>query len=776
MKNRLFKTQISQISNGLRGSFIISLFLLSAFFAQTAKAEDWQWKIESDVTTTTIGSNIIFTTYANSSSTWEITPNTGISINNQIYSTGENGQYTFNTTATGTVLALVIDPATQSPTSSEISVEVFDLPTPPPEPTPTPESPATMELSTTTVHLQLSTYNATLYNDNFIVTACTSTNNSTTTALTPYCALSEVATQNNWNIIFSDYGGQKFLSTINNYDGTDGNWWAFFHNLDFAVEALNQYPLSTTTTENILLSYGIFPLKLNFSSTTPLLNTTTTITINEFGFDASWNSGWLPSNSSTLIINGQEIFSPSSNYDLYINSTGTFSVYVTKPGFINSQTYTINPTGEATNSTTTDQNFEGSGSDNSGSGGTNNSNNPPTPQNYTNPIDKAIDYLIKKQESSGAIGGALLSDWTAMAFKNYQGNMVNFLTAKELLKTYIQNTQAEIDLLGKERKTLALYALNGTDKNKYINFIQTQLDAPTNLSVGELIFGVLSLKEAGCCQTTINNANVELKKRPMDFFDYYGQAIKALRQSYDSNDETIKLYRSELLKNLKSDGSIQNNPDTTSWSMEGIAALNELSLGDWYDQTKINNPYSYLLSHQNSDGSFNNANSNQIMSTDYAILALSYNWQPVPNTNNNSASFANQEQSPTSTPSTTLDLATSTPITTPEVSTTTIEAVSSTSSTIQTPITNNLTPTTADDVKSIVHSDYQTETKKLRNLETIANQPSTTVQQFNNTTILPLSASSTPYQETARGVFATATTLASGLGIFLAWRLLQTLI
>ncbi len=88
----------------------------------------WPWKITSDVSTTTIGQDITFSTweYATSTQHWDISPSTTISINDLIVSTNGLGTYVFTPTSTATTTAFVYDGTSDWPQNSPyIEVMVF---------------------------------------------------------------------------------------------------------------------------------------------------------------------------------------------------------------------------------------------------------------------------------------------------------------------------------------------------------------------------------------------------------------------------------------------------------------------------------------------------------------------------------------------------------------------------------------------------------------------------------------------------------------------------
>ena len=67
----------------------------------------WPWKINASTTTAQIGDSVVFTAFQYASSTWNIAPSTSISVNNQIFTTNQNGTYSYLATATTTLKAFI---------------------------------------------------------------------------------------------------------------------------------------------------------------------------------------------------------------------------------------------------------------------------------------------------------------------------------------------------------------------------------------------------------------------------------------------------------------------------------------------------------------------------------------------------------------------------------------------------------------------------------------------------------------------------------------------
>ena len=101
----------------------------------------WPWKMESNTSSVYIGDNVTFKALNYASSTWQTSPSTTISINNQLFVTDDVGQYVYTPSATGTLSAFVYGSESWPPNSPTISVTVLSTSTlPADETTPPPDN------------------------------------------------------------------------------------------------------------------------------------------------------------------------------------------------------------------------------------------------------------------------------------------------------------------------------------------------------------------------------------------------------------------------------------------------------------------------------------------------------------------------------------------------------------------------------------------------------------------------------------------------------------
>jgi len=671
-------------------------------------------------------------------------------------------------------------------------------------------------LPTTTIQLQITAFNETLFNNNFVVTACPVNENTTTTALTPYCALKQIALANNWKIGFSDSSGLKFLSYINNFDGVDGNWWAFFHNLDFASEALNQYVLNEG--EQILLTYGTFPLKISAVTTTPLVNTTTTISVTEFGFDQNWNAAWIPSTSSTLIINNTEYNNPAGQYELTITTTTPYEISAQKTGYLNSKSIILTGT-----ETTTLQN-----NNNTETGSTGDTNIPPinktkSQEEIKAAAEKILAYLNSQQDETGKISDGTVTDWIIMSFgangkyadeiKNNGASLLDYEKKYNLDDSSDMNSCASYP-----RHILALLSAGVAKNDLAIQGLKNKIDTicyKNNLygqtGINDDIFGLLGLL---AIDTPINEpiitdlintikadqtANGAFTFNGWAGADMTGAALNALKSAENKGatiEQNIYSKAKQYLKdNQLTDGgwgySTVSDILTTSWALMGINALGE-GQNEWFTSSGTN-PWYPLVNQLNTAGFYESANSVDWFGMKHAVPALlNKSWPiilPVKVQNFSSGSNLSYLNTlpPIELPTTTIQTTSTTPTTTLEIATTTLEITTTTLETPTTTIETNTSTIQEENTTTQISNTTQQNNpdflmKENRGASISSqrnrdNSTSTTEKQSQPESYqLQADTSSTIPLDTAKTVFGVSVTAATGLGLYLAWRLLQTLL
>ena len=633
-------------------------------------------------------------------------------------------------------------------------------------------------LTTTTIHFQFETNDGTVFNnDSYVVESCDYDGQST---LTTWCAIQQIANEESWELGYTDYGGEWgiFLSTVTTSLGTY-NYPSFFVNNDLGP-GISSYDLQEN--DHILFTVNINPLKIEIETQTPELNTTTTINIKEFGFDAFWNSVWSDSTSSTIIINNEEYFDEDGIFELEITTTTPYEIYGKKDGYLDSEVLIISPTSTA-------ENIADENDDNIGGG-------PSTITHNNLDVEKAIKFL-SNNENDGILGSsAIYTDWAAIAFGAYNKNHQTAQNIKDYLLTDPNSLAGLNDVSDYARRAMALMSLginpySGTNTN-YIDSLVNQFDGTQFGDVNlfnDDIFAIIPLLNAGY------NSQDEIISKTVEFIlskqinggwgsiDMTAAAIQTLSPLTEISGVSEALVSAKnKLKDAQDTSGGWNNTPATAWTMQSIISLNE-NIEDWKTSNKT--PGDYLYSIQISDGGVDkDADENtRIWNTSYAIpAALGMNWHnilqnfnkpvilPV-NPDPGPTGFATTTDSiiTTSTPTTALDIV-ETPTTTIKIASPTPDLIEEPAPTPKSQITPASTPTyTPPTVKTPEHDDSSTTTKHT------TTTPDPTLTPHTGQT-LSANTSSTPLQSAAKGVFGTATAMASGLGLYLGWRFLLTLV
>ena len=422
--------------------------------------------------------------------------------------------------------------------------------------------------------------------------------------------------ENDW----STYGDDKFLNSIDGIsnDYVNNNYWGWFSNFDYGQTSLNKHLL--TSNENLLIQIGRNPLKLEISTTTPSLNSTTTINVNEFGF-VGWDGVWLPSASSTLFssIGDQYNTNASGTVDVLISTTTPITFYATKNGFINSNSQIIQAVDNSPVGTTTITNSTG------GSGGG-------SSQTHQTPdLEKMLSFLDANQ-------GAIFSsdyyiDWGAVAYGSEPNH--NSSTKNQIINSLQNNLFNGSVITDYERHSMAMMAL-GLNPYAKTNYIQKIIDLwnnkATNIDSADSgdIFGVITLMSSG--YTTNDDiikkmeysiVSKQLSDGSWGNIDLTGAAIQALSlvQNVPGASQAISKGVNFLKTTQGTDGGF-SNPDSTSWAIQGLIAGNS-------DPKQLvndgNNPLDYLAANQIADGrsigTTTDALDTRIWATEWAIPA-----------------------------------------------------------------------------------------------------------------------------------------------------------
>ncbi len=169
-------------------------------------------------------------------------------------------------------------------------------------------------------------------NSRLSVPPCITPNNSSST-VNGFCAFGAagVTTQASW----SSYGA--LINSINGISGDSNNFWLWFLNGDPAPVGIDSYILKPG--DSLLWALGREPLKVNLSTTTPTVNTTTTVTV--LGFDPV-KFDFEPV-AGASIIGASATTDTNGKADIVATSTNSFVISVTADGFLPSKQFTITP-------------------------------------------------------------------------------------------------------------------------------------------------------------------------------------------------------------------------------------------------------------------------------------------------------------------------------------------------------------------------------------------------------------------------------------------------
>lgn len=645
-----------------------------------------------------------------------------------------------------------------------------------------PTEAVTVTLPQTTINLNLQTKEGTFFKERVVVTACADTGSTYT--LNAWCALEQTAIKNNWTLGVTS-GSDIFLNDINEYVF---NWptayWGWYSNLQYGETALNKHIL--TENENFLLTYGVNPIKIEVSSSTPSTGTTTTISISELVF-VDWSPQWVTLPSTTLHINDTTINLSSGVYEFI--PTATTTIFATKTGYVPSEPLIIVPgIITTTNSNPTNTN-------------TGSSSNTPENSATTFNLQAAGNFLLSKQNTDGSIGsGSLYSDWAAIAI----GSLGNSAAKSGLINYLKTNPNAGNSATDYERRAMALLALGlnpHTDTN--INYIAKILETFDGTQFGNAglvnddIFALLPLIKSGYSATDLEiqkSVAFILSKQQTnggwESPDLTAAAVQALAPVTTINGVTTALSRAKnyLKSSTNADGRIGDNVFSTSWGLQALNALGESS-ATWNGTNQ--SPLSYLTTTQQTDGGINpltDSTDNRVWATSYSIpAAQGKTWDSIliavpkfiaPRSIelNNNITTTSTINSTTTTVTTTNQIISST--TTLPLTTTTPKSISpiepdqasidplllSTEALVLTPNTAPINQFEPRNTQTV-----QTNTQTAPAVEILNSRPNSTGEQLDAPTL------ATSPTDPTKVLFGGATALASTTGAYLLWRLLQGL-
>jgi hypothetical protein len=484
-----------------------------------------------------------------------------------------------------------------------------------------------VSVATTSVHLQIESATLTIYNAELVVSACPVTASSTPT-LNAYCAVKQTGLESDW----SAYGEDLFLNSISGVasDYVTNQYWNWFSNLDYGQTSLSQHIL--VPGEKILITIGRLPLKISVSTTTPTVGEVLQVGAFAFGFDSSWNGVWSGFASSSIKI-GNSLFPTNGSglYETIIGTSTSFSVLAQANNYLDSNTINILPqvtmidlaTSTAT-STIPELAVETS------SGGS--SDTREIQKRFD--VEKALDFLISRQEEDGSFGSSLYTDWAAFALVAGGRGAV-----KNKLKGYMKEADFSLSsATDYERHAMALMALG---INPYtgtaVNYIQKIVEEFDGGQVGDKdlinddIFALFPLLKAGYnTDDQIIKSIIATIISAQDSdgswngsIDLTAAGIQALNLVKDlpGVKEAQEGARNYLLEQQEEDGGFGSS-FATSWVLQAISSLGEENSA-W--SKGGNTPEDYLAERQQADGgveTVDKSDSTRLWATAYAVTAV----------------------------------------------------------------------------------------------------------------------------------------------------------
>lgn len=486
------------------------------------------------------------------------------------------------------------------------------------------------------IYLNIESATSTLFSGTVSVSAC-SVSDSSPLVVSGYCAIQQSGLTSVW----STFGDDKFLDSISGIsnDFSNGLSWGWFSDQEYGQTSLGQHILSSG--ENLLVNIGRMPLKLSISTTTPFLNSTTTVSVYQFGFDDSWNGVWLRADQSNIETNGEFFLATSSEYGFFVSTSTSFYLKATKDGFLPSNIVEVFPIINedveveivVPNETQSPSPTGGSNQDSNGSSNENRG---------IFDVKKALEFLASKQKSDGSFGSSLYTDWVAIALASSGQS-----EAKEKITLYLKTTDDTFsNVTDYERHAMALMALNINPYNGTpINYIQEIVDGFDGNQIGDSslvnddVFAIFPLMKAGYSSNDLIIQKIIefilLKQKSNGSWensvDLTASAIQALALFSSNQDAKESSQRArEYLSSHQQSGGGFGSVFSTSWTLQAISALQESS-SDWVENGK--NPDDALYSAQQEDGGVGELEENEntrIWATSYAIpSALHKTWSSI---------------------------------------------------------------------------------------------------------------------------------------------------
>jgi hypothetical protein len=474
-----------------------------------------------------------------------------------------------------------------------------------------------------------------LFDDEIEITSCSeSPEPDAPISLNGKCAVEQSGLSHTFT--WSDFDGDG-KSTDGFLDELEGNasdfvnnfYWGWYSNLEYGMTSLSSHRLDDG--DELLLTYNSYPLRLEASATSGVIGSSITFTVEENGFDSSFNSVWTPSEGATVTLGSQTCTTTSDGAcSITLNTSGSHSATASKTLHVPSDSIDIEI------STTPSS---GGGSASSSKPKVGNVLGAETKASFD--LKKAFDFLITQQKADGSFESGLYTDWVGVAL----GSTPNYKTETIKLIKYFGENPSGTTLTDYERHAMALMALGLNPYNIYPssgavngeNYIGKIVSSFDGKQFGDLhqdnddIFALIVLQNvgfgAGEKMIADDIAFVLGAQRENgswdESIDMTGAAIRALVSFKENEQVGLALAKAKefLKQNQKENGGWGNNASSTAWAIEGILALGE-KVEDW--KKGENTPFDYLATLQDIDGGIKNTDiKNKIWETAYVATAYS---------------------------------------------------------------------------------------------------------------------------------------------------------
>jgi hypothetical protein len=466
------------------------------------------------------------------------------------------------------------------------------------------------------------------------------------------CGVVEAAKISDFDYSFKDFGFGLFLTRIGT-DDTPSDFsksWSFWLNDDSASVGLDTY--SPNTNDSILLAYSEYP-SIPLRVTLPKeikSDQQFTIKVEKRGGSTDenyvWHGTWEPASGATLHINNLSLDVPTNGELMATLSNEKTIIWADGNDFIRSPKSIIDLT-ETSPSPTPSTTPSPTPTPIPTSTAIPAPSPSPSPYPFFSTEERAekaklaLNFLRNLQKEDGSIDGSTVTIWGAIAFgaNEDRAESIKNNGNHSLLDALATNKpESATDL---ERLIIALRATGQNPRSfNGIDYIQLLKNKFNNNQFGEEtlvnddIFGILAMLSAGeSANSNIlhNSVDALIKKQNsnglwenVDLTSAAIQTLMAYKRS-DGNinvDDYLAKARTALKNNQDKIGGFGENSATTAWSIQAIISLGE-DPSDW-KLSNGNNPWTALLSYQNSNGGFGwktNEDVSGFMTT-YAILAL----------------------------------------------------------------------------------------------------------------------------------------------------------